>query len=115
MKSLVVGPVNIVAELVQHSVHDLFQGKELPLVGRVAKTQAYFLAFVPVETEEVLLWRPEFGQNTDSPASLAHDGLYEGGDFSESLESFCLAGAEFLVLIFRDDEVGFGHSDRLYS
>lgn len=102
-------PVYNMTKFMKHGVHHLFEWEELPFVTRVPKPQTYFLAFVPVEAQQIVFRREELCKNTNSPGSLSHDRFHKARDFAESLEGFSLARAELLMLIFGDKGVMLEH------
>ena len=129
MKSLVVGPMNDMAEpiegsqrgsrshealrkvhvLVEHGVDHFLHGQELSLIGRIPQPKADFLAIIPVQSQQILLRRPELGQDPDLPSSLPHYRLDEGGDFPQRLQGFRLSRPKLLMLVLSDDGVVLEH------
>ena len=45
--------------LMEHGVHNLFEGYELSLIVRISEAKADLLTSVPVKTQKVLLRGPE--------------------------------------------------------
>lgn len=66
---------------------------------------------VPVQAEEVLLRWVEFCEDSDAPASLAHDGLDETGDLAQGLEGFGFSWSRLLMLVLRYQRILLLHCD----
>ena len=75
MEMLVVRSMNVVAQFMQHRVRDLFYREELPLIARVAETEADLFVAVDVQAKQIRLCGIKFTESADTPVSLAHDGF----------------------------------------
>lgn len=77
MERLVMRPMHVMTQLVQHGVDDVLEREELALIGRRAEPEADLLAAVDVQAEQVGFGGVELAEDVDAPVALPHQRFDE--------------------------------------